>query len=100
MIDNAPYIDLMALENGYIDGITNEEGLRAHLDAKDIVLWDKADGMIMEKWLNLMGKYVAVLHLEGSIVDGESANPPVDVPVPLVGGPRIGDLKKKKTRQK
>ncbi|MAU09992.1 MAG: signal peptide peptidase SppA [Anaerolineaceae bacterium] len=92
MIDNAPYIDLMALENGYIDGITNEEGLRAHLDAKDIVLWDKADGMIMEKWLNLMGKYVAVLHLEGSIVDGESANPPVDVPVPLVGGPRIGDL--------
>jgi protease-4 len=92
MIDNAPYIDLMALENGYIDGITNEEGLRAHLDAKDIVLWDKADGMIMEKWLNLMGKYVAVLHLEGSIVDGESANPPVDVPIPLVGGPRIGDL--------
>ncbi|MCA9884679.1 MAG: signal peptide peptidase SppA [Anaerolineae bacterium] len=92
MIDTAPHIDLMALENGYIDGITNEEGLRAHLKAKDIVLWDKADGMIMEKWLNLMGKYVAVLHLEGSIVDGESANPPVDVPVPLVGGPRIGDL--------
>lgn len=92
MIDNAPYIDLMALENGYIDGISNEEGLQAHLGVKEIVLWDKADGMLLTKWLNVAGKYVAVLHLQGTIVDGESLDPPVDVPLPLVGGPRIGDV--------
>lgn len=92
MIDSAPHNDREALEAGFIDGITNEEGFGSTLHAEHIVLWDKADGLLLEKWADLSGKYVAVLQLEGSIVDGESMNPPVDIPIPLFGGERIGDL--------
>ena len=40
------------------------------------------------------GKYLAVLYAGGMIVDGESATPPSDVPVPVpfVGGERLGDI--------
>jgi protease-4 len=40
------------------------------------------------------GRHVAVLRIEGTIVDGESARPPSDVPLPLpiVAEPRSGDL--------
>jgi len=92
MIDSAPHNDREALEAGFIDGITNEEGFGSTLHAEHIVLWDKADGLLLEKWADLSGKYVAVLQLEGSIVDGESMNPPIDIPIPLFGGERIGDL--------
>jgi protease-4 len=40
------------------------------------------------------GKYVAIMRIEGTILDGRSGRPPVKPPIalPLVGDPRAGDL--------
>lgn len=92
MIDQSPMTDKDALEAGYVDAISNEEGLRAHLDAEHILLWEHADNFIPLKMPRSPEQYVGVIYTEGAIVPGESASPPVDVPLPLVGGPRIGDI--------
>src|SRR5690348_3840431 len=41
-----------------------------------------------------LGKYVAIIRIEGTIIDGRSGRPPVAPPVevPVVGEPRAGDL--------
>jgi protease-4 len=92
MVDNAPYIDKEALEKGLIDGLVNEEGLAAFLDSKHIVLWERADGILALKMPRNPAQYIGVIHASGMIVPGESANPPVDIPIPFVGGERMGDI--------
>lgn len=92
MIDQAPVFGKVAQELGYVDGVLNEERLRDHLNAEHIVLWEQADGMLPLKLPKSPTRYVGILTVTGTIVDGESADPPVDVPVPLVGGPRTGDI--------
>lgn len=92
MIDNAPYTDKQAREAGYVDALVTEEGLYAHLGTKDIVLWEQADGVLPLRIPRYTGKYVVVLRLGGMIVPGESAAPPVDIPIPIIGGERLGDL--------
>jgi protease IV len=91
MIDNAPYTDKQALEAGYVSALVNEEGLAAYLNAEDIVLWEEADGILPLKMPRDGAHYIAVLPAVGAIMPGESANPPVDLPIPLVGGERLGD---------
>jgi protease-4 len=92
MIHQAPYTDLQAREAGYIDAICNEEGLAAQLGVKEILLWQQADQVIPLKMPRNPQQYVAVLPAMGTIMPGESATPPVDVPVPLIGGERVGDI--------
>ncbi len=94
MIDNAPYTDQTALEKGYVDALVNEEGFAAHLNTRrdHITTWDTAKKQLFLKWNPPTEKFVALLPIVGAIVDGESASPPVDVPVPLLGGERAGDL--------
>lgn len=91
MIDNAPYTDKQALEKGYVTALVNEEGLPAHLNAEDILLWEQADGILPLKMPRDGSHYIAILPAVGAIFPGESANPPVDLPIPLVGGERLGD---------
>lgn len=91
MIDNAPHLDIEAHEQGYIDAVVNEERLAAHLDVKDIALWAQADGILPLKMPRDASQYVGVIRAAGTIVPGESQNPPVDIPVPLIGGERMGD---------
>lgn len=92
MIDNAPYTDKQALEAGYINAVVNEEGLAAYLKADDILLWEQADGILPLKMPRDGSQYIAVLQASGAIIAGESANPPVDLPIPLMGGERMGDV--------
>lgn len=92
MIDAAPYTDIEALEKGYIDATLSEEALAKHLGVKDIVLWAQADGMLPLPMPKSSHAYVAILPLMGQIINGESADPPVDIPIPLVGGERMGDV--------
>lgn len=92
MIDNAPYTDKQAHEKGFIDVLVNEEGLKDLLGAGDVTLWAKADNQIGLLLPKSPERYVAVLPLTGQIVPGESAEPPVDIPIPLVGGDRMGDI--------
>lgn len=92
MIDNAPYTDTEALEKGYVDALLSEEALAQHLGVKEIMLWEQANGVLPLPTPKPRDAYVAVLPLTGQIINGESADPPVDIPIPLVGGERMGDL--------
>jgi protease-4 len=92
LIDSAPYMDDAALKNGLVDGIVNEEQFPQRLSAKHILHWKQADKVILYTWRDPEDRHVALLKIGGMIIHGESANPPVDFPTPIVGGERAGDL--------
>jgi protease-4 len=91
MVDNAPYTDLQAQEKGFISGLTNEEGFSKLLDDAQVLTWEQAESQLPIK-VHFDDEQIAILPLVGTIVNGPSANPPVDIPIPLVGGQRMGDL--------
>ena len=94
MIDAAPHLDEEALAKGYIDAILNEEGLAKHLSAEHLMTWSDARKVLLNEWRKGFDKYVTVLPLSGMMIPGESGEPPVDLPIPIpfVGGERLGDL--------
>ncbi len=92
MLDNAPYLDTFAKGIGMVDGIAYEEELYRYLECKHIHTWEEADKMLRINWEAPHHKYVAVLKIEGLMVPGESANPPGDIPVPVVNNGRAGDI--------
>ncbi|MGB7341613.1 MAG: signal peptide peptidase SppA [Phototrophicaceae bacterium] len=92
MINTSPHIGKNALEQGFVDAMLNEEDLVAHLGVKDIMLWEQADHALPLKMPRDQSQYVAVIQASGTIVAGDSQNPPVDLPIPLVGGERLGDI--------
>ncbi len=94
MINQALHLGADALEKGYIDGIMNEEHLVEYLGITKITLWEEANQQIYLPAHDFAQKYVAVIYAGGLIVDGESASPPSDlpIPVPFVGGERLGDI--------
>ena len=94
MIDGALHISDAALDRGYVDGVMNEEQLLEYLGVTKITMWEEADGQIYLPERDFSGKYVGVIYAGGAIVDGESATPPSDMPIPIpfVGGERLGDI--------
>ena len=94
MIDGAIHLSEDALEQGYVDGIMNEEALVTYLGVNKLTMWEEANQQLYLPVRDFSGRYVAVLYAGGMIVDGESATPPSDVPVPIpfVGGERMGDI--------
>jgi protease-4 len=94
LIDGSPYGDQAALEAHIVDALLGEENLPEHLSGT-IATWDRARGKVDTPAPKLLrGKYVALLRIEGTIVDGRSGRPPIRPPIeiPLVGGDRAGDL--------
>lgn len=92
MIDNAPYTDKQVLELGYVDMAGNEEDFGKWVNGAKIELWENIRQRLPLRVSILPSEYVAVVPLSGTIVNGTSAQPPVDIPLPLVGGDRIGDV--------
>ena len=94
MIDGALHVCDDALEKGYVDGVMNEETLVEYLGITTITMWEEADGQLFLPVRDFGAKYVAVVYAGGLIVNGESATPPSDmpIPVPFVGGERLGDI--------
>lgn len=94
MIDGAIHLSEDALEQGYVDGIMNEEALIKYLGVNKVTMWEEANQQLYLPARDFSGRYVALLYAGGMIVDGESATPPSDVPVPIpfVGGERMGDI--------
>ena len=99
LIDGSPYADDAALKKQVVDGILAEERLPEHLGqasaSVSLGTWDQARRTLRTPPPTLgRGKYVAVLRIEGLIVDGRSERLPIKPPieVPLVGGNRAGDL--------
>ena len=94
MIDGALHLDEEALEAGYVDGVMNEEALLEYLGVSKITMWEEANGQIYLPEQDFSKKYVGLLYAGGTIIDGESTTPPNDMPIPLpfVGGERLGDI--------
>ncbi|MBI5670763.1 MAG: S49 family peptidase [Chloroflexi bacterium] len=92
LIDTAPHLDTEALAAGYVDAVETEEALFRRLDAKHALTWDKARKVLYRQPRPPADRYVAVLRVAGLMIPGESGSPPVNVPIPIIGGERAGDL--------
>jgi protease-4 len=98
LIDNAPYTDQQALAAGAVDALIAEEDLRRHLagtgDPPALAPWAVAGRRLLRRPPSPPGRFIALLRIEGSIVDGRSATPPVRPPirVPFLADVRAGDL--------
>ncbi len=97
-IDNSPYTDLEAQELGLVDERCAEEDwaelLKDGEDLPRLAVYDEVHRKFFRRPLRKPGKYVALMSIEGLIMDGRSGSPPVDppVPVPIVMDDRAGDL--------
>jgi len=98
LVDGSPYTDDQARANGLVDAVIAEEQLPEHLGAgrsATLAEWDQARRKLRRPAPALgRGRYVAIMRIEGTIIDGRSGRPPVKPPieVPLVGDARAGDL--------
>lgn len=90
LIDGAIYTDTQAIENQLIDYVCNEEGFQARLNTPHLTLWAEAEGRFLLQHTP-QESVVAVLPIEGMIINGASNNPPVDIPLPFLGGQQAGD---------
>ncbi|HET7418881.1 MAG TPA: signal peptide peptidase SppA [Candidatus Dormibacteraeota bacterium] len=94
LIDGSPYADDAVVERRVIDRVIAEEDLAAHLGG-GVGTWERASRRMRRPAPVLRrGRYVALIRVEGTIVDGRSARTPLRPPidVPLVGDERAGDL--------
>ncbi len=92
MIDTAPHVDDAALAAGYVDALLNEEDFPAYLKSEHLLTWRDAGKKLLIQREPRGNKYVALLTISGMMLPGESASPPVDLPIPFVGGERAGDV--------
>ena len=98
LVDASPYTDEQALARKVVDAVLSEEQLPQRLSSGAEVRigdWDQARKRMSRPAPRLrLGSYVAIIRIEGTIIDGRSGRPPVAPPVevPIVGDPRAGDL--------
>ena len=98
VIDGSPYTDEQAVARKVIDAVLSEEQLPQRLSSGAEVRigdWDQARKRMSRPAPRLrLGSYVAIIRIEGTIIDGRSGRPPVAPPIeiPVVGDPRAGDL--------
>ncbi|MGH7777241.1 MAG: signal peptide peptidase SppA [Candidatus Dormibacterales bacterium] len=97
LVEASPLTDEEALEAGAVDGILSEEALPAHLgDGRPARLreWSAARRTLRKPPPDRPGRRIAILPVQGLIVDGESARSPLPPPrgVPFLFSPRTGDL--------
>ncbi len=98
LVDQTPMPDNKALELNVVDGLLGEEDLPKHLgtEAKPARLgtWEAAQKALLLPRPVRGGKYVAVIPIEGTIIDGDSGRPPIKPPIhiPILTDPRAGDL--------
>ena len=98
VIDGSPYTDEQAVARKVVDAVLPEEHLPQRLSSGAEVRigdWDQARRHMSRPAPRLrFGSYVAIIRIQGTIIDGRSGRPPVAPPVeiPIVGDPRAGDL--------
>jgi protease-4 len=92
MIDTAPHPAAAALAAGYVDAVLNEEEFPKRLNGAKILLWQDAEKRLLLQPKPRGEKYVALLKISGLMLPGESGSPPVDLPIPFIGGERAGDV--------
>lgn len=111
-IDRAPLTAAAAQAAGLVDIVAYEDELAAALfvpqaeaaapddeelddeEAKNhakLLPWDEAAPLLTEKWRKPSQKLVGVISLEGVITMGPSRQPPIDLPIPFLGGESAGE---------
>jgi protease-4 len=90
ILDETPCSDLDAKEYGFIDAILNEDQLPVHLGSEaepaQLIQWKAALRQVQQNPPRKPGKYVALMGIEGLIIDGNSAQPPLEPPIPVPFG--------------
>ena len=98
IIDGTPCLEERAKELQLIDEALNEEALPAYLGSGGkparLDTWENAEKRLLRPAPKRPGRYVALISVEGTLVDGESQRPPVEPPVdiPFFDEQRAGDL--------
>lgn len=98
ILDQTPCTDLEAQEWGLVDALLSEDDLPIYLgreaESATLTVWSSALGQLRRQPPRKPGKYVALMGIEGMIVNGNSQQPPVEPPVPVPFGfeTRAGDL--------
>ncbi|MFQ5923572.1 MAG: signal peptide peptidase SppA [Anaerolineales bacterium] len=98
LIDSAYEERLVAIELSLVDALLGEEDLPRYLGTDKnparMGTWDSASKALLIPRPVRVGKYVTVIPLEGTIMDGNSGRPPVKPPIdlPILTEPRAGDL--------
>lgn len=95
LIDQAPCPAGQALALGLVDGIAYEDELVYKL-AQDkpkanLRLWAAARDLLLEKPRRTTNQYIGVISLEGAIMMGQNRHPPIELPIPLIGGNTAGE---------
>ncbi len=98
LVDAAPYTDLRAVEAGVVDRLISDEDLPEYLGNEGkparLATWEEARPRLLRQPPASSRRYVALIRIEGAIVDGRSRQPPFKspLPAPLLFGRRAGDL--------
>ncbi len=98
IINNAPYTSEEAIEKGLVEELTNEEMLIDIITNKyskhrkfKLVTWKKSLKILTIPHPPSSGKKIAIISVEGTIIDGKSKKPPVKLPIPIFGDVQAGD---------
>ncbi|MEX2355708.1 MAG: S49 family peptidase [Thermaerobacterales bacterium] len=95
-IDDSPYTDLEARERGFVDALVSQEELAGHLGGAGrpvrLAGWDQGRRRLLLPPVTPPGKYVALIRIEGDIVDGRSRRGPGKPRIPLLLSNRAGDV--------
>lgn len=60
-------------------------------EAPTFLKWSEAAALLTRRAKKVTRQFIGVVSLEGAIIPGKSQSPPIEVPVPLVGGQMAGD---------
>ncbi|MFW6182317.1 MAG: signal peptide peptidase SppA [Chloroflexota bacterium] len=108
LIDRAPFAVETALAEGLVDDMAYEDELALLLapageelqeneepdqdrPKAKLLPWQQARSVLLEKARRPTEKYVGVVSLEGAITMGPSRQPPIDIPIPFIGGAMAGE---------
>lgn len=97
LIDQAPLSAQAAQAAGLIDHLAYEDELEKVLAEGEekrpprLIPWSHAYSMLMEEARRVTEKYIGVISLQGLIAMGPSRQPPIDLPLPYMGGEVSGE---------
>lgn len=88
LVDAVAYEDDLAelLSNGRFGKSQDEQQPKARLRP-----WKEAQRLLTEKPRRRCSQFIGVISLEGAIMMGPSRQPPIDIPIPFIGGAAAGE---------
>ncbi|GAB4149803.1 MAG: hypothetical protein Fur0021_11320 [Candidatus Promineifilaceae bacterium] len=56
-----------------------------------LITWKQARRVLLRRYRRYTEQYIGVISLEGTIIPGHSRRPPVELPIPILGGAMAGE---------